>query len=139
VVSESNLKTEKQMKKTEILTEELTQEEILILEDNAKLLAEKYNVPRVHIYVGIGENNERIVGYLKEPTYMQKAFCMDKLTTVGMMAAGEEMRSILTLTDENESDPRTYSTASDCDKYRMGMATTCVSLLEIAANAFKKK
>jgi hypothetical protein len=125
------------MKKTEELPAELTAEEITVLEQNCVTLATKHNVAKVHLYVGLGEGNERIVGYIKDPSYVQKIMAMGKISTVDPFVASEDMRSALTLTEE--SDPRTYSTAPDCDKYRLGMATACLPLIEVAVNTFKKK
>ena len=126
------------MKKTE-LSPDISQEEITLFEQAAEVLAKKHNVPKVHIYIGLGEGNERIVGYLKEPSYIQKLMAMDKFNSVGAIMAGEEMREALTLTGEFESDERTYSKANACDKYRAGMATTCIRFMDVAANAYKKK
>jgi len=124
------------MKKQE-LPAELTAEEIAILEQNCIELAKKYGVAKVHLYVGLTAENERIVGYIKEPTYLQKIYAMDKIASVGAFTAAEEMRAILTITEE--SNPHTYSTANDCDVYRLGMATTCLPIIEVSVNAFKKK
>ena len=126
------------MKKTETLSPEISQEEIALYEQAADVLAKKYNVAKVHIYIGLAdETNERIVGYLKEPSYQQKIMAMGKLATTDPFLAAEEMRGVLTL--QEESDERTYSEANLCDKYRAGMATTCLGFLEVATNAFKKK
>lgn len=125
------------MKKTEPLQAELLPEEIDFLEKNCIAYAEKYECAKVHLYVGLGEDNERIVGYLKEPSYLQKIMAMDKIATVAPFIAAEEMRDLLTL--KEESDPRTYSTANNCDKYRLGMASVCLGIIEVGANAFKKK
>ena len=125
------------MKKTEPLQAELLPEEIEILEQSCIDLAKKHNVVKVHLYVGLGEDNERIVGYLKEPSYQQKLMAMGKLSTTDPFLAAEERRGVLT--SEEDSDERTFSKSNSCDKYRIGMATTCLTLLEVAANAFKKK
>jgi hypothetical protein len=120
------------------LTDELSASETKEYNAKAEELAKKYGVSKVHIYVAIEpETKERIVGYLKEPNYMQKLFAMDKIATVGMFAAGDEMREALTLRDE--SDPRTYGTTSDCDPYRLGMTGSCIPIIEVIQNSFKKK
>jgi len=120
------------------LTDELSAIETKEYNAKAEELAKKYGVSKVHVYVAIEpETKERIVGYLKEPNYMQKLFAMDKIATVGMFAAGDEMREALTLKDE--SDPRTYSTTSDCDPYRLGMTGSCIPIIEVIQNSFKKK
>ena len=121
-----------------ILTDELTDEEVASYEAIASGLATKYGVSKVHVYLAIEPTTkERIVGYLKEPNYIQKIYAMDKIATVGIFAAGDELRSALTI--QEESDPRTYSTASDCDAYRLGMTGACVPIISIVQNSFKKK
>jgi hypothetical protein len=120
------------------LTNELTHEEISILEQKAADLAIQHKVAKVHIYVAIDpKTKERVVGFLKEPTFIQKIYAMDKIATVGIFMAGDELRDALTL--KEESDPRTYALSPDCDKYRLGMTGTCVPIIEVAQNAFKKK
>ena len=125
------------MKKTEPLQAELLPEEIEFLEQNCIDFAKKHEVAKVHLYVGLGVDNERVVGYIKEPSYLQKIMAMDKIATVAPFIAAEEMRDLLTL--KEESDPRTYSTANDCDKYRLGMTSVCLGIIEVGVNAFKKK
>jgi len=117
-----------------ILTSELTPEEIASYEEHAATLARKYNVSKVHVYVGLIEDtNERVVGYMKEPTYLQKMFALDKMSSVGPFASGEELRDAITL--KEESDPRTQ----DEDRFKLGMAGACVAAIKIINNSFKKK
>lgn len=121
-----------------VWTKDLTPEELDHYRQRAEELARKYNVSKVHVYVGIEPNtNERVVGYLKEPNYMQKLFAMDKISSVGIFAAGDELREALTL--KEESDPRTYEASSLNDSYRLGMTGTCVPIIEVIKNSFKKK
>jgi hypothetical protein len=122
----------------EKLTDQLTPEENAGYEAKAVEISKKLGVSKVYPYVGIDpDTKERIVGFIKEPNYLQKIFAMDKIATVGMFMAGEELRSVLTI--EDESDPRTYSTASDCDRFRLAMASICVTIIEVVQNSFKKK
>lgn len=121
-----------------ILSDELTDEEVASYEAIASGLATKYGVSKVHVYIAIEPTTkERIVGYLKEPNYIQKIYAMDKIASVGIFAAGEELRSALTI--QEESDPRTYSTASEFDGYRLGMTGACVPIIDVVKNSFKKK
>lgn len=116
--------------------DELQPEEIIVLEEHADSLAKKNNVSKVHIYVAIdADTKERIVGFYKEPSYIQKIYSMDKISTVGAFSAGEELRSALVLKGEGESDPRIYSQ----DEYKLSMAGACIALIQVAQNAFKKK
>lgn len=117
---------------------ELSVEEIAKYEEIAAQLAKKYNTPKVHIYIGLeAETNRRVVGYLKEPSYVQKLYALDKIATVGLFMAGEELREILTLKDE--SDPKTFEDSQDCDEYKLGMVGKCVTMVQVIQNAFKKK
>jgi len=121
-----------------ILTDELTEEEIAEVDAIAGELAKKYNVSKVHSYIGVDPiTKERVIGYLKEPNYMQKIFTLDKIASVGIFAAGDELRGVLTL--KEESDPRTYGASSDCDGYKLGMTGTCVPIVNVIQNSFKKK
>lgn len=127
------------MKKSEpILPDELTSEELSEFNEIAEGLAKKYNVPKVHVYVGINsETKERIVGYLKDPSYVQKLYAMDKITTSGMWSAASEMREMLLL--KGESDPRTYGDSYDCDEYKLGIDGLCLTMGRAIQNSFKKK
>jgi len=121
-----------------MLPDQLTEEEIQALNEQALEYAKKYNVPKVHVYVSIEPaTNERVIGFIKEPSYIQKLSVMDKITANMMFVASDELRSVLTL--QEESDPRTYSTSNDCDKYRLGMATRCLAMIEVMKDDFKKK
>lgn len=114
----------------------LSEQETLDLEAHAAQLAKKHGASKVHIYVAIDpETKERIVGFYKDPSYIQKIYAMDKIATVGMFTAGEELRSALVLKGEGESDPRVYTV----DDYKLSMASACITLIQVAQNAFKKK
>lgn len=122
----------------DILTPEQLETQFMAdCEARAAELAKKHNVLQVHVYVGIDENGGKVIGYIKEPSYIQKLVAMDKISTIGPFMAGDELREVLTL--KEESDPRTYLTSPDCDKYRLGMTGKCVTIIEVAANTFKKK
>ena len=117
---------------------ELTPKEIEGYEAEAAELAKKYGVSKVHVYVGVDpETDERVVGFMKEPNYLQKIVTLDKIATVGIFVAGDELREAITLREE--SDPRTYSETPDCDVYRLGMVGTCVPIVNVIQNSFKKK
>lgn len=122
----------------EILSPELSDEEMAGYETIAADLAKKYGVSKVHVYVGIAPvTNERIVGYLKDPNFQTKLFTLDKIGSVGMFSAGDALREIITI--KEESDPRTFEDYPDCDCYRLGMVGTCIPIVEVIQNSFKKK
>ena len=117
---------------------ELTQKEIEGYEVEAAELAKKYGVSKVHVYVGIDpETDERVVGFLKEPNYLQKIVTLDKISTVGLFVAADELRGAITLREE--SDPKTYDESSAYDDYRLGMVGTCIPIVKVIENSFKKK
>lgn len=121
-----------------ILSAELTPEELAGYQEDAAALAVKYKVSKVHVYVAIApETNERVVGFLKEPSYLQKIVALDKIATVGPFMAGDELREVLTIREE--SDPRTFDISSNCDCYRMGMTGACIPIIDMIKNSFKKK
>lgn len=124
--------------KTQILPAELTAEEVANYEAIATGLATKYGIVKVHIYVGLeNETNQRVVAYLKEPTFLQKMYAMDKLTTIGAFASGNELRDAVIL--KEESNPLTYGEGNECDKYKMAIISNCIEMIEVAKNAFSKK
>ena len=107
------------------------------IELKAEELAKKYKVPQVHIFIGEDEKGEQIVGYMKEPSYIQKLVALDKMATTGPFMAGDELREAITLREE--SDPRTFDPNPECDKYRLGMTSACITILEVYQNSYKKK
>ena len=116
--------------------QELTQTEKETVEQYAEGLAKKHGIKKVHVYIAIDEDtDERVVGYFKEPSYVQKLYAMEKIASVGTFTAGEELRQALTLTGEGESDVRIYTE----DKYKLAIAGACIALIEVAQNQFKKK
>lgn len=110
------------------------------LEKEAAAIAKKHKVKKVHVYVHVNpETKEEVVAYVKEPSYVQKLFAMDKISMVGPFSAGEEMRQILTLQGEGESDPKSYDSDEANDVYRLGVAGFCLQIIKVANNQFKKK
>lgn len=121
----------------EIKITSLSEEEIQNYDQLAHELAEKYNVSKVHPVVMVDtETNERIVCFLKEPNYLSKLRIMDKASQLGAFSAGDELRELITLKDE--SDPRTYGSGTECDKYKLGVTNYCIAMIELSMNQFKK-
>lgn len=126
------------MKAETELTKEISQEEMNGYEAKAIEIAKKIGAKKVHVYIGLDpETNERVIGYLKEPNYLQKLYAMDKISSVGPFTAGDELRQAITLTEE--SDTRTYGASSDCDEYKLGMTGRCIAMINVANDNFKKK
>jgi hypothetical protein len=127
------------MKKAEpILSKNLTPEEIAEFEAIAAELAKKYSVPKVHLHIGINPaTNERVVAYLKEPIFVQKIYILDKVASVGMFSAANNLLEAVIL--KEESDPKTYEDYPANDDYRLGVVGTCVEIIEVVKNSYKKK
>jgi hypothetical protein len=125
--------------KKEILSDVISAEEQASYEAIAVELAKKYIVPEVYPYVAIDADNDnaRVIGYLKAPSYLQKLMVMDKVATTGMFLAADGLRETLTL--KEESDPKTYGETPDCDSYKFGMNERCLLIIEVAKNQYKKK
>ena len=122
----------------EIKSPELTAEEIAAYDEKSAELAKKYQCSKVHAVVFIDkETMERRACFLKEPNFPTKIAVMDKAQQVGIFVAGEELRQGIVL--KEESDPVTYGDTPECDDYKMGVVTFCVGLINVKANAYKKK
>lgn len=123
----------------EQLSPELSEQEILMYEEFAQELAKKHKVSKVHPVVMIDKDNEfeRVVAYLKEPSFAVKLRIMDKATTIGIYSASDELREAITL--QEESDSLTYGESFECDKFKMGINDYCLTLINRVQNQFKKK
>jgi sRNA-binding carbon storage regulator CsrA len=121
-----------------VLTDELTPEEVEVLDLKAEEIRLRIKAPKVHIYVHIEEDTkERITAFIKEPSFMQKVAMMDKISTAGAFVAGNELREACLI--KEDSNPLTYGTGFECDKYRLGVNSACIKILDVAKNSFKKK
>ena len=126
---------EKEPKK---LSNIITPEERQEIDDRAKAIAKREGVCKVHVFIALEpETNERIIAFLKEPSYLQKIMTYDKISTLGAFSAGDELREACTL--KQDSDYRTYSENPEFDNYKFGLTTFCISMTEIAKDVFKKK
>ena len=82
------------------------------------------------------DNDEQIIGFIKEPPRAIKLQVMDK----SLMGAYSTVNSILeAYILKDESDPRIYSEAPENDKYNIGATQEMYSLIQLAINQFKKK
>ena len=129
------MKTE--TKKTE-LTEEISEAEMLQYEEIAAGLAVKHGVTKVHIFAGVvPETCERVIGYIKEPSYVQKLFTMNNAQTVGVFSSGEDLRQTLLIKEASHS--LTYGEGSECDPYKLGVASRCTRIIQVSRDQSKKK
>lgn len=109
------------------------QEEI---EKKAAELSKKHNCKVTPIVFRDEDNNEDIVGFIKEPTRALKLRVMDKAMTSPVTASSELFDAILL---REESDARFSSEKSEDDKYYLGGTMEAFKTVEMAVNTFKKK
>lgn len=120
------------------LTPSLTDEEVKEYDTQATHLAKKHSVSKVHPIVQIDpETLNRHVCYIREPDYTTKIRVMDKMATLGIYTAAEELRQACLL--QEPSDPITYSESPESDRYKMGVVDYCLTLITRLQNQFKKK
>lgn len=108
----------------------MTKEEVF---EKAEQLTKIYGV-KVHPFL-LRDDDIEVVGYVKEPSRLAKYRYLDKAMT-GAMSAASELLEICLL--KEESDPKITSEASENDKYNIGAATFCASLLNISSDTLKK-
>jgi len=78
-----------------------------------------------------------VIGYIKEPGRLVKMRAMDKVTMGQSSFAYQELLEACILKDV--SDERILSEKSENDKYNLGAANFCGSLLIIASDLTEKK
>jgi len=82
-------------------------------------------------------NNEDIVGFLKEPSRLQKIAVMDKMTIGGAFSASSELLDIIIL--KEHSNPRIYSERSEDDAVYIGACKAASELIKVLVEQSKKK
>ncbi len=121
------------------LPEYITEEERKHYEEKCLELAEKYKVVKVHAFVTLRANdpdNTRIVGYFHEPNYITKLTAMDKAMQQSPRIAANEISELCILREE--SSPEVYSDNPVNDRYRLGAAEFCMSIIKISTDLLKK-
>lgn len=82
------------------------------------------------------EEDEPVVGFVKEPSRAVKLAVLDK-TLVGMYSAAAEMLDVIIL--KEHSDPRITSEKPEHDKYYLGATMAAYELIKLAVNQVDKK
>lgn len=82
------------------------------------------------------ENEEPVIGYVKEPTRAVKIAVMDK-SLVGMYSASSEMLEVILL--KEHSDPRISSERTEDDKYYLGAVMAVYEMIKVSVNMADKK
>lgn len=83
-----------------------------------------------------GENDEKVVGFLKEPPRHVKLRVLDKGMTSPMTASAELLDAYLIRED---SDERIWNELAQNDKYYLGAVMAANDLIKMSINQFKKK
>lgn len=92
---------------------------------------------KVHPLVFMADENDQVVGYVKEPIRIVKQRALDSAIQKGAtVAAGELLDAILI---KDASDPRIYSELPENDKFYLGASMACMELIKISNELFKKK
>lgn len=121
-----------------VLSDTLTDEEKLQLDEAAAEICKAVKASKIHVYVAIKEDTkERIVAFIREPSFMQKIAVMDKISTAGSFIAGNDLRETCLL--KEHSHALTYGTENECEQYKLGVNGFCLSIIEVAKNEYKKK
>ncbi len=82
------------------------------------------------------DEDEPVVGFVKEPSRAVKLAVMDK-TLVGMYSASAEMLDVIIL--KEHSDARITSERPEDDKYYLGATMAAYELIKLAVNQIDKK
>mgnify|MGYP000903571939 FL=1 len=111
----------------------MTNEEI---EAKALDLGVKHNCKVFPLVFKDPENNEDVIGFLKEPPRFVKMRVMDKALSNPISSCAEVLDAYII---KEESDPRIYSESQENDAYYMGATMEVYSIIKISNNKFKKK
>ena len=85
----------------------------------------------------MGDNeDDNVIGYVKEPPRFMKLRMMDKGLTAPISAAAEVYEAVLI---KEASDHRCYSEDQKYDKYYMGGSMVVYDSVQMAVDQFKKK
>ncbi|MEB0262300.1 hypothetical protein [Mucilaginibacter sp. 10I4] len=111
--------------------------------DRGDELSKQFGVP-VHTMIFYGQKsdgeydeNDLVVGFIKEPPFLVKARAMDKsLMGMGFTASIEILDSCLI---KEQSDERILCESPGKDKYRLGAAEYCRNKILIARDQSEKK
>lgn len=117
-------------------TEKTPQSAVELANEKAKQLSEELKTTVHPIVFKDEESGADIIGFLKEPSRLQKLAVLDKSVMGSFSAAGELLEAILL---KEHSDPRIYSERAEDDKIYMGAVMACYNLIKFSANLAKKK
>lgn len=110
----------------------MTNDEILL---KAGELSQRENC-KVHPLVFVDEDDQQVIGFIKEPPRHVKLRVMDKGLTSPATAASEVVEAYLL---KDDSDARLWEEKPENDKYYLGATMEAYNLISMAINQFKKK
>ena len=105
------------------------------IEAKAAELAKALGIHKV-IPIVFMEDGEEIVGYMKEPSRMQKIAVMDKAMMGGYSAAEEILKHVII---REHSDPRILSDSPEHDSIYIGALMAVYDQIKFSVNTLKKK
>lgn len=118
-------------------TQETINQAYELASETAKRLTTELGVPVWPLCFLDGEENEPIVGYIKEPSRQVKIAVMDK-NMVAPFSAAAEMYDIILI--RNESDPRMWPDGPQSDDaIYMGAANAAWDRVKLKIDQFAKK
>lgn len=116
----------------------LTPEEVTLYEEKAQEIAKARGVQSVHPVVFIKpDTHERIVAYLRQPTFTEKLYAMDTAISAGVYMSASNLMELLLI--KEESHQLATSDAPQADDVRMGIVDYCLNMVSRYQNQFKKK
>lgn len=103
----------------------------------AKELSQREGVP-VHpiLFYHNGNENDPVIGYIKEPTRLAKIRILDKGEQIGSNSAAAEMLEMCLIKDE--SDSRILNQSPQYDYLYIGASLECQKIITYSINQIKK-
>ena len=90
----------------------------------------------VHPLVFMAENDDKVIGFIKEPPRHVKLRVMDKGLNAPATAASEVVEAFLI---KEESDKRIWDEKPENDRYYLGATMEAYNMINMSVNQFKKK
>lgn len=114
----------------------ITNEEITAKAEELSIKYKGEVTPMCFFDVGEKGSGDQIIGYVSSPPRIVKMRVMDTAVKSAMFAAEELLQSCLL---KDESDPRIWSDAPECDNIHIGALIACSDMIKYLSNTYKKK
>ena len=79
------------------------------------------------------DEDTQVVGYLKKPTFLQKSYAFDKVAMKEMTDAGDYLLTACLIKEESNE------AFINNDDIRLSAVMSCIGLIKVYENSFKKK